>query len=228
MRKLCCRSLLYHARAPCGGPPAGSPGTSVFHAGPGFLRWQRLALLQKLNRNVIRRADKGHMTITGRTIYRYPISFEVLTKGINVIHPVGQMTKIASAGILFRIPVGSELDHRRPVFTGTGFVFRCSQKYQGESAFVAALAIDLDHSQQIAKEMQCLVQVAHPDHGVKILHEASFRTVLIIVPCRQFTVFWPYGCKNNALLYSRADHAGGQAPRLAMPGASAAAVTTDV
>ena len=31
------------------------------------------------------------MAVTGRTVNRYPIGFEVLTKGINVTHPVGQM-----------------------------------------------------------------------------------------------------------------------------------------
>ena len=40
------------------------------------------------------------MAVTGRTVNRYPIGFEVLTKGINVTHPVGQMAKITPATLI--------------------------------------------------------------------------------------------------------------------------------
>ena len=112
----------------------------------------------------------------GRGINGYAIGFEVFAKRIKVVHPVSKVAKIAPASVLFRIPVIGELDHRRPVFSGTCLVFRRSQENQGKPAFVATLATDFNHSQQIAKEMQRVFQITHPDHGVKILHVASFRS----------------------------------------------------
>jgi hypothetical protein len=139
------------------------------------------------------------------------------------------MAKITAAGIFFRVPVVSQLDHRSLIFPGASLISGRCQEHQGETAFIAALSTDFNHSQKIAKEMKGLIQVTHPDHGVKILHAASLKTVLIVFPCGQFTVFWWYGCKNSRQPNSSAENPRSPAPGLAVPGTSAAAVIiTDV
>src|SRR4051812_36846558 len=47
------------------------PWTGVGHAGPGFGRGQRLAGLQQLDRDAIRRADESHTAVPRRAVDRY-------------------------------------------------------------------------------------------------------------------------------------------------------------
>ena len=64
------------------------------------------------------------------------------------------------------------------VFTGTGFVFRCSQKHQGESTPFRILASDFHQTQFIHKEIQGGIQVEHPYHRMKVTHLKALPLVL--------------------------------------------------
>src|SRR5690554_6533818 len=81
------------------------PSTSITHAGPGLLRLQCITFLQQFNGDIIRRADKGHMTITRRAIDGYAIGLELFAQLVDVLHPERQVPEITAAGVFLRIPV---------------------------------------------------------------------------------------------------------------------------
>jgi hypothetical protein len=110
------------------------------------------------------------VAIPWRAIDGNAISLQVTAQPVDIIDPIRQMPEIATTGVFFRIPVVSQLDHRSFVFPCPLFVVRRRKKHQGKPAFFTALATDFNHAQQIEK-VQSLIQVADPNHCVKVLHK---------------------------------------------------------
>jgi len=110
------------------------------------------------------------VAIPWRPIDGNAIGLQVTAQPVDVIHPIRQMPEVTATGVLLRVPVVGQFDHGRPVFAGTGLIFRSGEEDQGKTAFVAAFAADLDHTQQIAEEVKGFVEVADADHGVEVLH----------------------------------------------------------
>src|SRR3546814_18702895 len=81
------------------------------HGCPG-LRWFQLAVLQQFDRDIVRRANKGHVSIAGRAIDRDAGIHQSLTGFVDILDLVSEMPEVATAGIFLRIPVISELDLR--------------------------------------------------------------------------------------------------------------------
>src|SRR5690554_5234922 len=163
------------------------PGTGVTHAGPGLLGLQCITFLQQFNGDIIRRADKGHMAITGRAIDGYAFGLELLAQLIDIIHPERQVPEIAATGVLLRIPVVGQLHHWRLTFPGTGLVFRSGQEHQCKAALLAVFTGDFHHTQQVAEEVESVVQIADSNHRMQVLHSWLLNLMALKPP--QFTLF---------------------------------------
>jgi len=132
------------------------------------------------------------MAIPGWAIDGDATGLKFLAQGVDIVHPVGQMAEVAAAGVFLWVPVVGQFDHGRLVFPGPRFVFRGGEEHQGEAAFSVALTADFYHTQQIAEEVQRVVQVAHPDHGVQVLHKVLLGWLGSELCTPQFTVFFGY------------------------------------
>src|SRR3954452_3202696 len=62
------------------------PWTGIGHAGPGFGRRQRLAGLQQLDGDAIRRADESHTAVTRRAVDRYAMGDKGVAGVVDVVH----------------------------------------------------------------------------------------------------------------------------------------------
>jgi len=93
----------------------GLPHACVRHRCPGLGRRQRAALLEKLDRDGVRRADEGHVPVPRRAVDRHARVHQLLANRVDVVDPVGEMAEISPASIDFRIPVVGEFDERRLV-----------------------------------------------------------------------------------------------------------------
>jgi len=82
------------------------------------------------------------------------------------------MAEISPAGIALRIPVIGELDERGPVGLRRRQIGGRGQIDQGVAPGLAGVALDLAQAELVAEEIERLVDVADPDHGVEILHLA--------------------------------------------------------
>src|SRR5690625_668047 len=134
-------------RPPGPATPRFLPLPGVFHARPGLLLGQRFALLQKLDRNPIRRADDCHMAISGRTVNRYATIHQLLAFLVDVIDLIGEMAEIAPAGIfLVRAPVIGEFQ-----FVPGTTARRC-EKNQRCLGGLKVAAPGLDEAKQVAIE----------------------------------------------------------------------------
>jgi cation diffusion facilitator family transporter len=80
------------------------------------------------------------------------------------------MAEIAAAAILLRVPVVGQLDQWRGFRRGAGEVARRGQEHQGEAAPVAFCAADFDHSEFLNEKIEGGVEIADPNHAVKIAH----------------------------------------------------------
>src|SRR5690554_4166811 len=163
------------------------PATGITHAGPGLLRLKCFALLQQFNGDIVRRADKRHMAITGWAIDGNAVSLELFAQLIDVIHPERQVPEITASGVFLRIPVVGQLYHRSLVFPGTGFVFRSGQEHQGKAALLAVFTGDFHHAQQVAEEMESVIQIADSNHRMQVLHGWLLNLMALKPP--QFTLF---------------------------------------
>src|SRR5580698_6692362 len=76
------------------------PMSGIGHGKPGFLRRQRVALLQKLDGMFIRGPYEGHVAVAGRPIDGDAGLHEALTQAVDVIDLVSEMAKIASLAVV--------------------------------------------------------------------------------------------------------------------------------
>lgn len=83
--------------------------------------------MKEFNRDLVGRANEGHMSISGRAIDRDSGIQHSLAESVDVLDFVSEVTEVATAVIGFGIPVMCELNLRDFV-TGRG------EKHQGESA----------------------------------------------------------------------------------------------
>src|SRR3954454_24664900 len=70
------------------------PWTGIGHAGPGFGRRQRLAGLQQLDGDAIRRADESHTAVTRRSVDRHAVGDKDIAGVVDVVHGVCEMPEI--------------------------------------------------------------------------------------------------------------------------------------
>src|SRR5689334_10304862 len=84
------------------------PGTGIGHAGPGLGGRERLAGLQQFDGDAVRRADKGHVTVTRRAVDRHAMGDKSIAGVVNVVYGVCEMPEIAAAGVELGIPVVGE------------------------------------------------------------------------------------------------------------------------
>src|SRR6185437_2567711 len=109
------------------------------------------------------------MPVPGWAVDRHPVILQALASGVDVVHCVGEMAEVAPAGVGLGVPVEGELDLCRLV-TGRG------EEDERVTALRVFVALELHEAERIAIEAQRSVEVGHPDHGVQVLHGASFRT----------------------------------------------------
>ena len=98
-----------------------------------------------------------------RPVDRYATVHQALANLIDVVDGVGEMTEVSALVIILGIPIMGKLDLSFYV-TGGG------QEYQRKSPLVVLVTIDLLETQLVAIEVQRLVEIAYPDHGVQIFH----------------------------------------------------------
>ena len=80
------------------------PVADIGHGGPRLRRRQRRALLQQLDRNVVRRAHEGHAAVARRPVDGDSVIHQAPAGGVDIVHRIGQMSEIAAAGIGFADP----------------------------------------------------------------------------------------------------------------------------
>src|SRR5579863_3537775 len=136
------------------------PGAGIGHAGPGLGGRQRFAVLQQLDRDAVRRANKGHAAVARRTIDRDTVGDKGVASVVDVFHGVGEMPEIAAAGIGLRIPIVGEF-HRGFLVTGGG------EKHVGVSPFLVRAAANLLEAQYF-EEGESVLKRTDADHGVQI------------------------------------------------------------
>src|SRR6056297_3076273 len=149
-------------RTPANQPRTGSPVPGVFHARPGFLRRQRIAFLQELDRDVVRRAHECHVSVTRRSVDRDTIVHQMLAHVVNVVDAVGEMAEMPAVRrqALVTIPVIGQFDRTFLLAFG-----RHEDKREAPLFIVGAPCL-LEAEQSV--EFHRSVQVFHPDHGVQI------------------------------------------------------------
>jgi hypothetical protein len=91
----------------------GLPASGIGHRNPRLLRRQRTVFLQKLDRNLIRRTDESHVSVSRRPVDHDAGIHQVLAGFVYIVDFECQMAEIASAGIDFRIPVEGQFDFGR-------------------------------------------------------------------------------------------------------------------
>ena len=69
-------------------------------------------LVEKLDRDSVRRFDKGHTAIARRPVDGHALLHQPGTELIDVVNLEGEMAEVATTGIGFGIPVVGELDGR--------------------------------------------------------------------------------------------------------------------
>src|SRR6478752_3247167 len=72
-------------------PPSPFPG--VWHRRPGFLGRLGLALLQKLDRVLVRRAHERHVAVAGRPVDGDAALLQLLAGRIDVVDLIGEMAE---------------------------------------------------------------------------------------------------------------------------------------
>ena len=65
------------------------PVTNVLHGVPRRLRGKRLACLQEFDRDIVRRADKCHAAIPGRSVNDDAMILQTLTGVVNIVDGIG-------------------------------------------------------------------------------------------------------------------------------------------
>src|SRR5690348_7162732 len=112
------------------------PGTGVGHAAPRFGWRQRVAGLQQLDGNAVRRANEGHAAVTRRAVDRHAVGNEGVAGVVDVVYGVGEMPEIAATGVRLGIPVVGELH-------GSRFIAGCGEEHVGVAALLVRTAAEL-------------------------------------------------------------------------------------
>src|SRR5260370_4167567 len=81
------------------------PVPGVRHRGPRLGRRLRLALLQKLDRMQIRRADKGHLAIARGTVGGHAHFLQAVAGRVYVVDLVGQRAARTVSPVMLRSPI---------------------------------------------------------------------------------------------------------------------------
>ena len=103
------RLAMFHCMRPTGTWPL--PLAGVGHRTPGLLYGQRFPRLQKLNRNIVGRANKRHAPVARWSIDDHALIHEALAGLVDVVYRIGQVAKIAPIRVrLFLVPVVGQLD----------------------------------------------------------------------------------------------------------------------
>src|ERR1700686_3689662 len=89
------------------------PMPGVRHRRPRLRRGLGLALLQKLDRMQIRRADKRHLAVARRAVDGDAHFLQAVAGRVDVIDLIGEMAEKAVLAVFFLLPVVSEFDQRR-------------------------------------------------------------------------------------------------------------------
>ncbi len=95
---------------------------------------KRLALLQELDRNAVRRADEGHMAVARRPVDGDAGGHQPVAERVNVLHAHRRDGRNCVRRHSFFVPIPGQFDHRGFV-AGAIFVFRGGEKNQGKTAF---------------------------------------------------------------------------------------------
>ena len=127
-----------------------------------------MAVLQQLDRDLVRRTHEGHMPVARRTVDRHAHRGEARAGVVDVFDAKGEMAEIARRAIVLnravcRGPVVGELDF------GFGAVLR-GEKYQRVFALRVLRAARFGQTEACAEKAQACVEVAHADHGVQVAH----------------------------------------------------------
>src|SRR5690606_16637120 len=133
---------------------AGLPAPGVRHRRPWLGRRQRIAGLQQLDRDEVRRAHEGHVAVARRPVDGHAHRLQVRALRVDVVHPEREVAEVAGAAVvLVRTPVPGQLQFRvRAV--------RCRQEHQCEAALFVVLASHLAQAEAFAIETQGRVEVA--------------------------------------------------------------------
>ena len=141
----------------------GLPLAHIGHAGPGLGHGQGLPGLQQFHGDVVWGPHKGHVAVTWWAQDGNAMGLQALTGGVDVVHGVGQVAKVAATCQLLGIPVVGEFH------LGLA-VARCRQEHQGEAARGNLFGSQHFQPQGITVEGQRFFEVGDPNHGVQIAH----------------------------------------------------------
>nr|AAY82853.1 predicted lactoylglutathione lyase [uncultured bacterium MedeBAC46A06] len=130
------------------------PASGVFHRCPGLGRGLCLAFLEKLDGDVVGRADKGHAAIARWPVDGHSGIHEMLAGGVDVIHIIGQMPKISAAGIFLGVPVVGQFQLWRARCLCALEIGRGCEKDEGEPARLDILAVGLNKAELVAVEIE--------------------------------------------------------------------------
>src|SRR5690606_12314079 len=97
---------------------SGSPRTRVGHRRPWLLLRLGLALLQKLDRYAVGRADERHTAVPGRPVDRHARLHQAIAGGVDVVDLVGEVAEVAAGAVRLRIPIVRQLNKRRTLRLG--------------------------------------------------------------------------------------------------------------
>ena len=67
-------------------------------------------MLKQFDRNVVGCSDKGHPSVAWRSVDGYSALDQSAAGLVDIVHLVGEMTKIAAAAVTLLVPVPGELD----------------------------------------------------------------------------------------------------------------------
>jgi hypothetical protein len=91
---------------------------------------------------------------------------EALAEGIDVIDPVGEVTEVAPAGVLLRVPVVGQLH--------LGFLVpRGGKEDERETSGFDLFPAKFPEAELIAVKVEGGVEVADAYHGVKVFHVSA-------------------------------------------------------
>src|SRR5690606_37698209 len=119
-----------------------------------------LALLQKLDRYAVGRADERHTAVPGRPVDRHARLHQAIAGGVDVVDLVGEVAEVAAGAVRLRIPIVRQLNKRRTLRLGPRLVLRSREENEREAAGLVLDPAHLLETQLAAVEIQTLLDVA--------------------------------------------------------------------
>lgn len=138
----------------------GLPAAGIGHGGPWFGRWECVSGLQEFQRDTVRRADEGHVTIPRGAVDGDACGLEFRAHGVDIVHPIGKVAEIAAAGIAGFIPVMGEFD-------GGVFVPLRGEEDEAEAACLVFITADFTQAED-GEEGLGGFGIRDADHRVEI------------------------------------------------------------